>query len=196
LTARTLAYAFISVALGGLLLASGCKSASERACGQDTAVVDLALVAYLSQARALHHEADLFEDAGDLEAALRAMARIGQLPLADGTKLAPVEVREVKADALARTAELELKRGNLDAAQRHVEAGLQLAREDSYYRGHLYELLGRVEQARFRKASDPKSAEAQEAKKRALAALEESLRIQAKVVQSLDGAGNKPKGSP
>src|SRR5688572_9839702 len=70
--------------------------------------VDTELMAFLSEARALHHEANLREDLGDAEGAIAAMNRLvaAQRP---HDKASP-EVEEVLADSYARLAELRLRK--------------------------------------------------------------------------------------
>ncbi|MEO7092838.1 MAG: hypothetical protein ABI175_06275, partial [Polyangiales bacterium] len=96
-------------------------------------VVDEALLAYLSTARALHHEADLFEDKNDLPGAVGALERL----LAKTPPRRGPEVDEVIADTRARLAELRAELGDFDAGQKDVELGLAAAPAISYFRGHL-----------------------------------------------------------
>ncbi len=142
--------------------------------------VDVDLLAYLSLARALHHEANLKEDMGDLEGAVKAM---NHLVTARQPAGAPPEVDEVLADAYARRAELEIKQPDLDAAERSVTAGLQHARDTSYFRGHLFEVHGLVEEARGARLADAgNAAAARSARSRAVLLLDQAIKIQEEVV--------------
>ena len=102
-------------------------------------VVDPALLAFLSKARAAHHQADLAEDAKDTKRALAALGQITAGPLPGGTPV-PAEVAEVLADARARLADLESSTGDIDTALREIEAGLVYAVTPSHFRGHLFEV--------------------------------------------------------
>ena len=78
----------------------------------------------------------------------------------------------------------ELSRGNFDKAARDVDDGLELATETTYFRGHLFEVRGLVEERRAKALEkEEKTSEAQAAKKRALDAFEESMKIQAEVIK-------------
>ena len=76
--------------------------------------VDTEIMAFLSEARALHHQANLAEDNGDLPGAIAAMDRLVAARRPHPEKPMP-EVEEVLADAYARLAELRLKKGDTTA---------------------------------------------------------------------------------
>ena len=170
---------------------SACKredtSAADR-CGAGDAgtPVDPVLLAFLSRARAAHHIADEQETAGDLTAAVVPLVALtdGALPHADGAGLAP-EVREVLADTRARLADLRSRQGAFDLALADVRAGLENASEPNYFRGHLLETEGLVEERRAKalEAKDPSASAA--ARSRAIALLEQAMAVQAGVI---DGA--------
>ncbi|MBL8611677.1 MAG: hypothetical protein JNL38_30320 [Myxococcales bacterium] len=176
----------LSGALGGGLVAcsKGPQAVAEPDAGQ---VVDVELMAYLSEARALHHQANLKEELGDLKGAIAAMDRLTTARRPAGGRIA--EVDEVLADAYARRAELELKIGDLAAADRSLRSGLEHAPDTSYFRGHLVEVQGLVEEARGAQLADAgKAAEAKQARERAITLLEEAIRIQEAVVARATGA--------
>src|SRR5690242_20352007 len=66
--------------------------------------IDTEVMAYLSMARALHHEANLKEDANDIGGAVNAMERLVAARRPHPEAKTP-EVEEVLADAYARLAE-------------------------------------------------------------------------------------------
>jgi hypothetical protein len=100
----------------------------------------------------------------------------------------PPEAREVLADTRARLADLESRRGRFDDAAKHVDRGLEQAREVTYFRGHLFEVRGLVEERRAKQLRDKgDTAGADAAKKRALDAFEQSMDIQAEVIGSALG---------
>jgi tetratricopeptide (TPR) repeat protein len=149
-------------------------------CGP-AAVVDSALLAFLSQARSAHHVADAREAAGDAEGALRTLQRLTEAAKPPGR--AP-EVDEVLADTFARVAELLSQAGRFDEADVAIAAGLERAAFPNYFRGHLLEVRGAVEERRekaLRGRGDGQ--EAERARERSLVAYEEAMKIQAQVIE-------------
>jgi tetratricopeptide (TPR) repeat protein len=147
--------------------------------GAGGAAIDQRTMAFLSIARALHHEADIDESRGDLPGAIAVLDRLV-------TAAAPrvAEAEEVLADAHARLAELRLKGRDLDGADLAVHAGLEHAREPTYFRGHLIEVQGLVEEARANALADAgKTQEAQRAKDKAMGLLEQAVRLQERVIE-------------
>lgn len=194
-----------AIALGaalalGVATLVGCPGKTDQGIGADpawseTPPVDTALLAYLSAARAMHHEADLREDGGDIPGAVAAMTRLVNSPTPRGDR---PEVDEVRADAFARLAELHLKAGSLDPAARAIESGLTHAREATYFRGHLIEVQGILEEARYHQLVDAGNASAAgAAKARAIALLAEAVRIQDDVIRKTMGdAGDAGRPIP
>jgi len=141
--------------------------------------VDAPLMAFLSAARALHHEADLHERSGNTAGAIQVLQRLTALPAPSAT-----EADEVLADTRARLAELLLGRGDLDGALREVQAGLLRVAGPTYFRGHLLEVEGLVEEARASSLADAgKADEAAAARRRAMDLLEDTVRIQQQVIE-------------
>ncbi|MFO0667044.1 MAG: hypothetical protein U0174_24040 [Polyangiaceae bacterium] len=164
-------------------LACDRKNPDVRCNDNGAVVVDAPILAYLSQARALHHEASVHESAGKIDEALGALKRLVDAPTPHQGNSVP-EVEEVLADAFARMAELELSRNALDQASRDIDQGLVHAQGDTYFRGHLFEIRGLIEEARSRALADGGGKDAAEAaRKRALAALEEAIAIQDRVIK-------------
>jgi tetratricopeptide (TPR) repeat protein len=190
--------ALVVVALVALAAAFAC---SRRDGGADeSGAVDTELMAFLSEARALHHEANLKEDGGDLPGAIDAMDRLVAARRPHPERPAP-EVEEVLGDAYARLAELRLERGELDPAGDAIARGLEHTPEPTYFRGHLLEVKGLVEEARAAELADAgKPEEAAKARERAIGVLEEVVKIQDEVIQrslaNADGGAGKPQGSP
>jgi tetratricopeptide (TPR) repeat protein len=176
LSALALVFAVVLACTGG----SGGGGSSK---DEGAPVVDTEIMAYLSEARALHHQANLKEDANDLDGAIAAMDRLAAAKRPHPERTVP-EIDEVLADTYARLAELELKKGDLDEAARAVDKGLERAPEPTYFRGHLVEVQGLVEEARAARLADAgKAAEAAKARERAIALLEEVVKIQDQVIQ-------------
>ena len=159
-------------------------------CGPSERVVDPALLAFLSKARSAHHAADLQESAGDRAAALTALNGLVSGPVPTGN--AP-EVDEVLADTRARIADLLSQGGRFDEAAQQIEQGLERAKASTYFRGHLFEVRGLLEE-RHEKAlrTQGHGQEADQARSRSLSAYEEAMKIQAEVIGS---AALKPAGS-
>jgi tetratricopeptide (TPR) repeat protein len=179
-TARLLAGLALAVAVA-LALAIGCARRDAEPEGNG-AIVDMELMAFLSEARALHHQANLREEAGDLPGAAASMDRLvhARRPHDGRTP----EVEEVLADAYARLAEVELRQDALDRAAAAVKAGLDHAPDATYFRGHLLEVEGLIMEARASTLADAgRGDEARAARDRAIALLEEVVRIQDQVIQ-------------
>ncbi|MEO7033712.1 MAG: hypothetical protein ABI548_07520 [Polyangiaceae bacterium] len=182
--------ACVALALAAALAACSRAEPAAARCTQEDAgtPVDPLLLAFLSRARAAHHLADAHESAGDLNAALRPLADLvaGPLPHVRGGELAP-EVREVLADTRARLADLRSRLGAFDLAINDAHAGLEQARDPNYFRGHLLETEGLVEERRAKAldASNPSAAGA--ARQRAIALLEQAMTVQSGVIESAAG---------
>lgn len=180
------------------LAAAACAKAEPpeaRPCdgGPTAAVVDPALLAFLSQARSAHHVADAREAAGEREAALKALKSVTTAAKPPGN--AP-EVEEVLADTRARVADLLSQSGRFEDAEAEIAAGLENAAAPTYFRGHLFEVRGAVEERRekaLRVKGDGQ--EADRARERALSAYEEAMRIQAQVIADSVGRA-APARSP
>lgn len=180
---------------------AGCRSQSAKpgrgglgetpsAAMADAAVVDEALLAWLSRARALHHLADMAEDSGDLDRAIALLTRlIGEPRLPDGY----AEQADVLADTYARLAELRSRKGDHREALREIAVGFEFARERSYYRGHLFEVRG-VVTARLAKELEAagKHEEALRFRTEAMAASGMAVRIQEEVIRTTLGDAEAP----
>src|SRR5665213_1470046 len=103
-------------------------------------------MAYLSMARARHHEANLEEDR-DLPAAIASLTALVSAPRPHPGSKVP-EIDEVLADTFARKAELQLRAEDVAGASESVRQGLLHAPDASYFRGHLLEVGGLVEETR------------------------------------------------
>jgi hypothetical protein len=97
----------------------------------------------------------------------------------------------VLADTSARLADLRSQQGDFDEAARDVTAGLGLAPERTYFRGHLFEVKGLVEERRAKQLSaSGQLAKAEAARTQALQAFEQAMQIQAEVIQQALPAGD------
>ncbi len=108
--------------------------------------IDTEVMAYLSMARAAHHEANV-KEADDVAGAVAALERLTRASRPHPGKVVP-EIDEVLADTYARLAELYARQGDLVKAGALVDQGLLHAETPTYFRGHLLEVGGIVEEAR------------------------------------------------
>ncbi len=185
--ARAALAALLVVATCGL--AVGCNPPHDTISGDDAAVVDVDLLAFLSMARARHHEANLDESSGDLDGAIAALGQLVAAPRPHPDEKVP-EVEEVLADTYARMADLRLKKNDVSGASKDVQAGLEHATEPTYFRGHLLEVYGIVEEARTAELADAgKSDEAEKAKAHAKQLLRQAVDIQERVIGKTLGDG-------
>jgi hypothetical protein len=160
--------------------------------------VDPILLAFLSRARSAHHLADDLEGGGDLAASAAPLERLvaGPVPRVSSAELGP-EVREVLADTYARLADLHSRQGVFERALQDIQLGLSHAREPNYFRGHLLETEGLVEErhAKALETSDPPRATA--IRKRAIGLLEQAMDVQSGVIERApDHPPNAPKAMP
>lgn len=177
---------------------SGCgrSDAGSDACACAAApVVDAALLAFLSKARAAHHQADLAQDDGNLELAITALDGVvrGPRPTTASGERGP-EVAEVLADTRARLADLRSDLGDFPLALRDVDDGLALATRPTHFRGHLFETRGVVleRQARALDARGEVQGAAR-AKSDALDAFDAAIKIQDQVItEALSGDAGRP----
>jgi len=184
------------------LLLSGCSRSEPSAVVGCSALdagspIDPILLAFLSRARSAHHAADALEGGGDLTGAAGPLERLiaGPVPRAHGAELAP-EVHEVLADTLARLADLHSRQGAFDRALDDIRTGLAHAREPNYFRGHLLETEGLVEErhAKALESSDPAAADA--IRRRAIGLLEQAMDVQSAVIErSKVNAGTPTPGA-
>ena len=167
-------------------LALGC--AKGKTCDDETLAtpVDPILMSFIGSARAAHHLADGREERGDLPGAESALTSLLDGPLPP--KRDAAEVREVLADTRARLADLRSRRGDFDGALGDIDRGLELVPGTSYFRGHLFETRGLVEERRTKALSAAGDAPgAAKARDRALSAFEEAMRVQQAVIRTADG---------
>jgi hypothetical protein len=168
-----------------VLGASGCaKSApiSAREPEDGGLPIDTDVMAYLSLARSLHHQANVREDSNDLPGAIAPLERlVREQEPHRGTRVP--EVEEVLADTYARLAELRLRNRDVEEASQDVRAGLSHAPESTYFRGHLLEVEGVLEETRAAQLFDAgRAEEATRARARAFDLLNQAVEVQEQVV--------------
>jgi tetratricopeptide (TPR) repeat protein len=191
MSARLLVAALVAILVAACAKpdAGTAERTDARAAASSAAVVDDVLLAYLSTARSLHHEADLFEDKSDLRGAIGALERLVDKP---APRQAP-EIDEVVADTRARLGDLRSQLGDFDAAAKDVELGLQKTPAVSYFRGHLLEVRGLVEQRRAKALEAKGDVDgAAKAKASAMKSFEEAIAVQDEVIRRALGDAGAP----
>jgi tetratricopeptide (TPR) repeat protein len=161
------------------------ERAPSPACPDAGRPVDPALLAFLSRARAAHHTADAHEAQERLPQAIETLDKIvkGARPTGEPT---PAEVREVIADTQARIADLKSRLSDFSAAIGELDAGLALVPEPGYFRGHLFEVRGVVEERRAKALRASGATEqAEKAEQRALDAFSKAMDIHEKVIKDV-----------
>jgi len=193
MTRRSARMTIAALALVVLGVASANCARSERTATQPSAcepgaapVVDSVLLAFLSKARAAHHKADLAEASGDVAGAIASLESLTGGARPGGATPLP-EASEVLSDTYARLADLRSTQNQFDGALGDIDAGLALAKETTYFRGHLFEVRGLVEERRAK--SLPEGAERERVRKAAMDAFDEAVRIQDQVISSALGDG-------
>ncbi len=175
-----------------LQLTLGC-SRSQRDCSasESQPIVEPGLLSFLSRARAAHHLADNQERTHPEQALATLRAVLNGPKPGTPSGLTP-EVREVLADTAARVADMESSLGRFNEATRTVHEALGWVPDVSYFRGHLFEVMGLIEERLARTLDQQqKPSEAQIARSRAMAAFEQSMEIQAEVIRTASADAGK-----
>lgn len=185
---------YIVVLLGFVLCAGCAQQGHERVC-EDTPgaapVVDTEVMAFLSKARALHHEANVREANNEIAAAIASLETLVKSPMPRPGMPIP-EVEEVLADTYARLADLRLQLGDVAGAAKDIDSGLAHSPGTSYFHGHLLEVQGIVEEQHANHLADAgKPEEAAKARARAVQLLRQAVDMQDQVIKNAtthDGA--------
>jgi hypothetical protein len=168
-----------------LALAGGCDSprVSTPPAERDLPGASEELLIALSRARSHHAQADLYLADGDPAAAAAALEKILAVPFPAGSP----EADDTRLDGRARLARLYLKLDRGADADRTIDEGLAAAGRRSFFLANLYAVSGERHEARARRlaASDPEGA--RQARRAALAAYDESLRINSELQERLHG---------
>jgi hypothetical protein len=171
-----------AVALGAALL-TGCAA---QPADRGVAPSNEAVMAMLGTVRALHHEADVFEGAGDFERATGAVRRVLALDFPRNM----AEAEDLRADAYGRLAELALRRAAPDEALSLADTGLRDTRREGVLRGRLMMVRGQSLGAladRAHAASDEVAAG--RLREQAVEALEASITLNQRLLRRLADGG-------
>jgi len=176
---------WLPFALAAALLAAACNSpgVSTPPAERDLPGASDELLIALSRARSHHAQADLYLADGDPAAAAAALEKVLAVPFPAG---AP-EADDTRLDARARLARLYLKLGRDADADRTIDDGLRASGRRSFFLANLWAVSGERHEARARRlgATDPEGA--RQARREALSAYDESLRINAELQERLHG---------
>ena len=145
--------------------------------------VNQQLMLALSQAKNLHHKAGIYLTEGNLDAAIIALQGILSVPFPQG---AP-EADDVRFDARARLAKLFLQKQQLQQALAIVDEGLAQAQRKSFFVANLYTVQGEIYEAQAQRA-DTTAEQAAQARRRAIAAYDESIAINAALQRTFSEA--------
>jgi tetratricopeptide (TPR) repeat protein len=147
--------------------------------------LDESTLALLSTARALHHEADVYESSGDFASASRAIQRVLALRAPAGVR----EIDDVRTDASGRLGELALRANDPRAAIERADEGLREARRESVLKARLFLVKGRALRALAELAQQSGDVAGASARRReAIDALEQSIQMNERVLRAaLDG---------
>jgi hypothetical protein len=170
------------------LLVMGLGVGCENRHGASSRDLDETTMAVLNTARALHHEADVYESAGDYNAASQAIERVLALHIPPSV----AEAEDIRVDAWGRLAEIALEADDPDRALAHANAGLQDSHRESVLRARLYVVKGRALRAladRAARSADTTTADAR--RREAIDALETSIQINQRVLGHLLDGGTR-----
>lgn len=147
---------------------------------------DEATMAVLGTARALHHQADVYEGAGDYERAAQSIERVLALPFPRGM----AEAEDLRADAYGRLAEIALRAGAPDQSLARANTGIADARRESVLRARLFMVRGQALGALAdRAAASGDTNGAAQRRAEAITSLETSIEINQRVLHRLVDGG-------
>lgn len=143
------------------------------------------LMLALSLAKNYHHKADLLAQEARLDESAEALRQI----LAIRFPADAPEAEDVRLDARARLAKLLATQGRIDEAVRVVEDGLSGQPRRSFFLANLYTVKGEVHEAQAaaldQRGTDEAEAAARDARRAAIEAFDESIRINRALQEAL-----------
>lgn len=167
-----------------LALVTGCGSRNDKPAGPPNEAV----IAALGTVRALHHQADVYEHAGDFQRARQAVERVLSVEFPQGAG----ERDDLRADAYGRLGELDLRLGQPEAGLDHIAAALAETQRESVLRARLFMVKGQCLSAQADRARERHDeAAANRFRDEALAALETSIEINTRVLRRVLGDGGR-----
>ncbi len=186
-SARIVALAILLAALA----AAGCAAEREATCPcpeAGSAALPEELMLTLASARALHHQADLLLQTGEVERAIEAVRAILALKLESRWP----EAEEVRLDAAARLGKLLLGKGEEKEALALVERELGAGARESFYLSNLQSVRGEILEARAKRLEAAGEKEpARQSAREAIQAFERSIQINKRLQKQLLERGRR-----
>ena len=171
------------------LVVGGCAQNREGLCPcPEGKQLDQELMLVLSSARALHHQADIHLQQGEVDRAIEAVRQI----LASKLDRKYPEAEEVHLDATARLAKLLLGRGEEREALALVDGTIASGPRESFYLSNLHSVRGEILEHRGKRldtAGDKGGA--RQSARDAIAAFEQSIAINKRLQQQLVPGGKR-----
>ena len=168
--------------VAALSVFGGCR----RAAPVDAPAGNEATMAALGTVRALHHEADVYEDGNRLERASDAMRRVLALPLPAGL----AEREDVRADAWGRLAEFSIRSHRAGEALAIADEALRATRRESVLQARLLMVRGQALRVLAEAAAaSGDAATAARQREMALASLEQSIEVNGRILRRLTDGG-------
>jgi tetratricopeptide (TPR) repeat protein len=172
-----------------LMLTAGCAAKRADLCPcPEGKQLDQELMLVLSSARALHHQADIHLQQGEVESAIEAVRQILALKLDAKWP----EAEEVRLDATARLAKLLLNKGDDEPALTLVDSAIASAPRESFYLSNVHSVRGEILEQRSKRLDGQGNKEgARQSAREAIAAFERSIAINKRLQQQLLPGGKR-----
>ncbi|HEU4729108.1 MAG TPA: hypothetical protein VFT22_14485, partial [Kofleriaceae bacterium] len=138
----------------------------------------------LGQAKNFHHKAKVYMADGNLAAATAAVRQILSLPFPRG---AP-EADDVRNDARALLAKLQMSQGQIDEAARTIDEGLAQSQRESFFVANLYTVQGEIHEARaaaYDATGEAGKGSASEERRAAIGSYDRSIQINERLQKKL-----------
>ncbi len=185
---RGIQRALVGAGLAALLL-GGCAAQREDLCPcSEAKPLDQELMLVLSSARALHHQADIYLQQGEVDRAIEAVRQILALKL---ERQYP-EAEEVRLDATARLAKLLLGKGDEQEALKLVDSAIASGPRESFYLSNLHSVRGDILEQRGKRLDGEGDKDgARQSAREAIAAFEQSIAINKRLQRQLVPGGKR-----
>jgi tetratricopeptide (TPR) repeat protein len=131
-----------------------------------------------------HHKAKVYMADGNLGAAIAAVRQILSLPFPRGA----AEADDVRNDARALLAKLQISQGQIEEAAHTIDEGLAQSQRESFFVANLYTVQGEIHEARaaaFAATGEPGRASANEERRAAIGSYDHSIQINERLQKKL-----------
>jgi hypothetical protein len=146
--------------------------------------LDQALMVALGQAKNFHHKPKVYMADDNLGAAIAAVRQILSLPFPRGA----AEADDVRNDARALLAKLQISQGQIEEAAHTIDEGLAQSQRESFFVANLYTVQGEIHEARaaaFAATGEPGRASANEERRAAIGSYDHSIQINERLQKKL-----------